>query len=104
MVAGELLTEIRDRLATAYGLRFRGAVLYGSEARGEAGPDRDIGSIALLEGPIDLGKDIHTSTAAVYPLMRKLERVIDIASVDFDAYERGVMTLYRDVRAEGTLL
>jgi uncharacterized protein len=101
MVARELLDEIRDRLAEAYGPRFQGAVLYGSEARGEAGPDSDIDILMLLEGPIELYSDIHTSTVPTYPLMLKLERVIDILPVDIEAYNRGVMTVYREAKAEG---
>ena len=44
----ELLREIKRRLECAFGDRFRGALLYGSEARGEAAPDSDIDVMVLL--------------------------------------------------------
>ena len=48
-----VMREIRRRLESAYGARLRGIVLYGSEARGDAGPDSDIDLLVLLEGPVD---------------------------------------------------
>ena len=104
MVARELLDDIRDRLAEAYGPRFRGAVLYGSEARGEASPDSDIDVLVLLQGPIDSSADNRIGIAATYPLILQSGRVIDVAPVDIDDYDRGVMTLYREARTEGVPL
>jgi len=46
----DLLREVKQRLQEAYGQRFKGLVLYGSEARGEARPDSDYDFLVLLEG------------------------------------------------------
>ncbi|MFM9024014.1 MAG: nucleotidyltransferase family protein, partial [Planctomycetaceae bacterium] len=42
MIATRLLDELKERLTAAYGHRLYTVVLFGSEARGEAGPDSDI--------------------------------------------------------------
>jgi predicted nucleotidyltransferase len=42
VVATRLLDELKERLTSAYGDRLHAVVLFGSEARGEAGPDSDI--------------------------------------------------------------
>jgi predicted nucleotidyltransferase len=104
MVAKELLIDIRERLQAAYGSRFRGAVLYGSEARGEAGPDSDIDILVLLEGPVDIGADNRAGIAATYPLILRSGRVIDVAPVDVRAYDKGIVAMYRNAKQEGVRL
>ena len=42
MTQSELLQGIKERLQGLYGARFRGLVLYGGAARGDAGEDSDI--------------------------------------------------------------
>ena len=46
----ESLAEIKVRLEAVYADRLREVVLSGSEARGMAGPDSDIGSLSALPG------------------------------------------------------
>jgi len=64
MTREELLKEIKCRLTTIHGERLRGAVLYGSEARGTAEPDSDIDVLVLLEGPVAFGHDLETNLEA----------------------------------------
>ena len=96
-----LLAEIKARLATVFGDRLRGVVLYGSEARGTAQPDSDIDVLVLLEGPIDYGVELRSIIRALYDLVLSLERPIDAKPVDVAAYEAGRYPLYRYARAEG---
>ena len=49
MIATRLLDELKERLTSAYGHQLHAVVLFGSEARGEAGPDSDIDVLAVLQ-------------------------------------------------------
>lgn len=99
----QLLGAIKSRLAEAHGQRLRGVVLYGSEARGEAGSDSDIDILVLLDGPIDLGTDLRRNIEALYDLVLAWERPISARPVDVAAYEAAQFPLYRNAKAEGVL-
>lgn len=101
MASEELLDEIRPRLADVYGPRLHGVVLYGSEARGEAGPGSDIDILVLLTGPVRLWRDLHTALRAVYPLSLRWGRPISPKPVDVRDYEAGACPLYQRAQAEG---
>jgi len=101
MTREQLLTEIKRRLATAHGDRFRGAVLYGSEARGDAEPDSDIDVLVLLDGPAESWEDIKKSSDALYALMLEIGRTIDAMPVDVRRYQQGDAPLYVQARREG---
>ena len=88
-------------LNNAFGSRLRGVILYGSEARGEAGPDSDIDVLVLLEGPVTFGPDLRASVRALYPLVLELERPIAVWPVDVRTYEAQEFALYRTIREEG---
>jgi uncharacterized protein len=77
----ELLAAIKQRLLKAHGHRLHGVVLYGSEVRGEAGPDSDIDILVLLEGPIDYGRDLRTNINAVGGEFLNLEAFLGIRDV-----------------------
>lgn len=95
------LNLIRNRLAEVYGDRLRGVVQYGSEARGEAGPNSDIDILVLLAGPVDHGRELRTCIHATYPLTLEWERPISPEPVDVDEYEAAEWPLYRRARKEG---
>lgn len=96
-----LLGEIRARLEEAHGDRLAGAVLYGSEARGEACPDSDLDILVLLRGPVHYWQDLRRNIDALYPLVLEIERPIHAKPVDVKVFEAGEFPLYRNARAEG---
>lgn len=101
MTTAELLTEIKARLQAAHDSRLRGVVLYGSEARGEAGPDSDIDVLVLLAEPVDYGRDLETNIRALFPLACQIERRISPKPVSADEYETSDAPLYRNARKDG---
>jgi predicted nucleotidyltransferase len=104
MRVDEALQNIRPRLEAAFPERFRGVLLYGSEARGGARADSDLDLIVLLEGPLRLGKDLNGIVAALYPLQMELDRAIHALPVTIEAFEAAEYGLYREAKREGVLL
>jgi predicted nucleotidyltransferase len=104
MTREQLLKEIKWRLARVHGERLRGAVLYGSEARGTAGPDSDIDVLVLLQGPVAFGHDLESNLEALYPLSLQIERRISALPIDISEYESFDCPLYQKVHQEGVSL
>jgi predicted nucleotidyltransferase len=108
----ELLRLIKQRLEEAYGARLKGLVLYGSEARGEAGPDSDYDFLVLLEGPVKFGQELRRIINALYPLQLDLvgtaedphDRLLDARPVDSKTFENAEDDLYQNARKEGIRL
>ncbi len=101
MTREQLLKEIKARLSKAHGNRLFGVVLYGSEARGTAGPDSDIDVLVLLEGPVNYGRDLETNLEVLYPLSFQIERRISAKPIDASEYERIECPLYQRAHREG---
>ena len=101
MTTAELLTEIKTRLQAVHGPRLRGVILYGSEARGEAGPDSDVDILVLLEDPVRLGRDLEKNLEAVYPLSLEIGRQISALPASAKEYETYDCPLYRNIHREG---
>lgn len=102
VLAPRLLNELKERLAAAYGDRLYAVVLFGSEARGDAGPDSDIDLLAVLETLTgDYGDELERGLAAVYPVALRLGRRVSAKPLTREEYERGDSPLLREVRRSG---
>ena len=101
MTREEWLQQIKTRLQAAYGDRLRGIILYGSEARGDAGPDSDIDILVLLTGPVQFLEDVKRGIGAVYAVVLDLGRPIHVRPVDVSRYGEVDVPLYDNVRREG---
>lgn len=93
--------ECRKILAGHYGPRLAGVVLYGSEARGAAGPDSDLDLLVLLSGRFDHFVELQTITDLLYPVQLRCDRLISAKPAAVDEYEAGTLQLYRNARREG---
>ena len=101
MERNELLRRVKSLLRTAFGERFQGVILYGSEARGEAASDSDIDFLVLLGGPTDHRRDSRMCINALYDLVLELERPIHAKVADAAEYTSQTSPLYRFAEQEG---
>jgi predicted nucleotidyltransferase len=104
VLSEEIRTEIRPRLEAAFQDRFRGVLLFGSEARNQAGEDSDVDLMVLLQGPVRLGRDLETIVEALYPLQLKVDRPIHALPVSSEAFAEGRYAIHRSARREGLFL
>ena len=103
MDARKLLSPIRAALEMRFGGRLRGAVLFGSLARGEETEDSDIDLLVVLEGPVDLGRDTRAVIDAVYPVLLDsgIYRPLHAVPADESDYAAGRIALYRSIKEHG---
>lgn len=103
-VSEELLNRIKERLKDTFGDRFKGLILYGSEARGEATDESDIDLLVLLTGPVKALGDLRIIVDALYPFQLEVDRPIHAMPADFSDYQVAEFSLYANVREEGVSL
>jgi predicted nucleotidyltransferase len=82
----------------------KGLVLYGSCARGTAGAESDLDLLVLLEGPVDVAREIRRIWAVLYPIQLESERLLSVVPADVALYDRGEYALYWQAKAEGVVL
>lgn len=97
----ELLAEINNRLRQAFGDRLKGVVLYGSQVRGEAGPDSDVDVLVLLDEVASYLTDARICAAALQELSIELGRPIHAKPTPQELYERQAAPLYVEAHREG---
>ena len=95
----KLFQKIKNNLKTLYGDRLKEVILYGSEARGQAGSYSDIDILVLLHGPIDCGRQIRPIIDALYDIQLETEpfRPISAIAVDEEDFNQQEFALFRKV-------
>jgi uncharacterized protein len=104
MLNEKIRREIRPRLERAFQERLCGVLLFGSEARNQAGEESDLDLMVVLAGPVRLGRDLEIIVRALYPLQLEVDRPIHALPVSSDTFEAGQYGLYRSARREGRYL
>ncbi|HUP49476.1 MAG TPA: nucleotidyltransferase domain-containing protein [Thermoanaerobaculia bacterium] len=99
-----LRREIPPRLRATFASRYRGAILFGSRARGDASEESDIDLLVLLDDPVQLGPDGDAIIHALYPLQLDIGVPIHALPARHNSYEAGTYALYRHAQEEGVLL
>jgi len=79
---GAIVGRLRPRFQELYGERLVKLLLYGSQARREAGPHSDIDVLVVLKGPVRPGQEIERTGDIVAELSLEFDTVIECLFVE----------------------
>lgn len=97
-----LLARLKKAIVERMGAdRFRGVLLFGSEARSTATENSDIDVLVLLTGPVHFGSDLQEVITATYSIQLEIDRGIHFFVADIKDYESADFSLYRTIKSEG---
>lgn len=100
----EILRDLDGGLRELYGERYRGLVLYGSRARGEADEGSDVDLLLLLEGPVEVGREIRRSSGVVASLSLEAGLVLSLVPVSIEDYRASPDPYLINARREGAIV
>lgn len=100
----DVIRELDGGLRELYGERHWGLVLYGSHARGEADEGSDVDLLLLLEGQVQVGREIRRSSDLVASLSLESSRVLSLIPVSVEDYRASSDPYLVNARREGALL
>jgi predicted nucleotidyltransferase len=100
----EITHRCKSVLASHYGPRFEGLVLYGSVARGQAAVASDMDLLVLLSPPVDYFHELWRIIDLLYPIQLESEQLISAKPAALDEFEHGVIQLYRNAQREGVFV
>ncbi len=95
-----ILAELADGLRARLDDRFAGLWLYGSRARGDAGPESDIDLILLLHGMERPGQEIERIVDLLAELNLKYQVLISVLPLEAGALQTSQGAFWRNVLRE----
>ena len=98
------MADLKAELRRLYGSRLREVILYGSQARGDAGPDSDIDVMVVLDGPVEPMAEIKRALGPVSDLCLKHETLIACMFTTPDTLASSPLPLYENIRREGIVV
>ena len=99
-----ILTQLKLQLETYYGDHLQRLILFGSQARGDAGPDSDIDILVVLKGEVNAGEEIDKTIPIIARLSLEKDVVISCIFMDEDRFINRNGSLLRNIRKEGITL
>ena len=98
---GTIVARLRRRFEELYGERLVKLILYGSQARREAGPHSDIDVLVVLRGPVRPGQEIERTGDIVAELSLEFDTVIECLFVDEARFASLASAVIEDAAREG---
>lgn len=95
-----VLQQLRAGLEAQYGHRLDRVLLYGSRARGDAGPESDVDVLVVLRGEVDALVEIHRNSYLVADLSLEHDLVISCVYMSAEELDEGDDPFLRNVRRE----
>jgi hypothetical protein len=98
---GSALEDARDDLRKLYGGRLHRLILFGSQARGDAGEDSDIDLLVVLDGPVDPLTEARRTSDLVIDAAIKHGVSLTLVHLSTKEFDREAHSFVENVRSEG---
>jgi predicted nucleotidyltransferase len=96
-----ILRDLHQRLLSLYGERLDRVILFGSHARGDAGPGADIDVLVVINGKVRPGEEIRRTGPMVAALCLQHDIVLSCLFMSSAQYRGEADPLLLNVRREG---
>jgi uncharacterized protein len=96
----EAVQRLEQGLRDLYGERFRGLLLYGSYARGDAREGSDVDLLLLLDGPVNPAREILHLVDVECPISLEYDTVLSVMPVSVQDFENAETMFLSVVRQE----
>ncbi len=96
-----ILADLHGRLKRIYGDRLVRLILFGSQARGDAGSESDIDMLVVLDGPVRPYDEIERTVADVSDVSLAYDAAVECVFVSLEDFEHERSLFMRAVRREG---
>jgi predicted nucleotidyltransferase len=100
----DALREARDALRQMYGSRLQRLVVFGSQARGEAGEDSDIDLLVVLNGPVNAHEEARRTSDLVIDVAIHHGVALSIVHLSADEFADTGRSFVQNVQADGVEL
>jgi predicted nucleotidyltransferase len=96
----EAVRKLETGLRDLYGERFRGLLLYGSYARGDAREGSDVDLLLVLAGPVNPFREVLCMERITWPLSLEYDTVLSVTPVSIEAFERQDSLFLRTIQQD----
>lgn len=96
----EAVQRLEQGLKNLYGERFRGLLLYGSYARGDAREGSDVDLLLLLDGPVNPVREMLHLVDVEWPISLEYDTVLSVMPVSVQDFEKAETMFLSAVRQE----
>ncbi len=100
----DILRPLRDYLQQEYQDRFDRAILFGSQARGEATAASDVDVLIVLKDPVNASEELERTSHFVAKLCLEHNLLISRLFMARSRYETENSPLLRNIRSDGVVL
>ncbi|HJX11143.1 MAG TPA: nucleotidyltransferase domain-containing protein [Candidatus Binatia bacterium] len=97
----EIIQELSAALRARYGDRYRGLLIYGSEARGEARPDSDVDLLLVLRDTNRPSREIDRIADILADFNLRYGVLLSVLPVAENTLKTAEGPFWRNVRREG---
>jgi predicted nucleotidyltransferase len=96
----EAVRKLEVGLRDLYGERFRGLLLYGSYARGDAREGSDVDLLLLLLGPVNPFREVLRMEPVTWPLSLEYDTVLSVTPTSIEAFQRRDSLFLRTIQQD----
>lgn len=101
IVLSKILDLVKSKMEDHYGKDLFKMVLYGSQARRDAGSGSDIDIAIVLERKFNKYEEVDDIVDMIYDISLEYDQLISVLPLTIEEYQEGTFSIFENIRREG---